>query len=365
MFSAWLRAKFTDGLNTLWYPTQPLSPRQVPQPQRLSKVLLNTVLLTPLSWLVIGAARQRRMQRVLDRRQNPPIVIVGNMVVGGGGKTPIIVHLCETLQALGLHPAVLAHGYGGNVKHAIQVLPGADPSQFGDEAVMLAQQTQVPVYVAPTRLAAYALIKQEIREQKKRIDIVLCDDGLQHMQLPRAFEIVCFDARGVGNGLVLPAGPLREPIANAQLTDAVVAAGPSPVAHHHIFRVTTKTLQVRHVNGQGSDQSLADWAKQQRGRIHAVAGIANPRHFFDQLDAVGLAHTEHALADHAWPSQQIVRQLKDQCVLMTEKDAVKWRSVIQRDKLMTPDWYTLKIERETTPDLAELIQRTLFESKTY
>lgn len=356
MQSAWL----SRALNDIWYPQQVQS---LPL-----KTAIATALLKPLSSLVAAAARRRRTKRVLNRQQTPPIVVVGNMVVGGGGKTPLIVHLCEALQQLGYHPAVLAHGYGANVQQASRVLAESDPKRYGDEAVMLAGQTNARVYVGPTRLDTYALIQHEGQQPESPIDIVLCDDGLQHWPLPRAFEIACFDSRGMGNGLVLPAGPLREPSACIRTVDAVVAAGRSPVDHANIFTVQTKSLQVRHIAEQGPYEPLAQWAKD-RGAIHAVAGIANPNNFFQQLDAFGLTHIDHALADHAWPTEQIVSELKAQCVLMTEKDAVKWRQVLRlsggNEAAQKPNWFTLKIERETTPNLAEFITRTLYESKTH
>ena len=344
MLGAWL----TKALTKDWYsaPTANIAS-------------LRQAVLLPASWLVSAVASRRHSQRVIDRKQIPPIVVVGNMVVGGGGKTPLIVHLCDSLEKLGHRPAVLAHGYGASIARASLVLPTADPAQFGDEAVMLARQTKVPVYVAATRLEAYELIQQNIA-----IDVVLCDDGLQHQQLPRAFEIACFDGRGIGNGRVLPAGPLREPLHCASTLDAIVTTGTSPVAHQQVFSSKTVSLAVRRINGGANYEPLAKWAVGKK-HIYAVAGIANPRNFFAQLDAVGLSHTDHILSDHGWPSAQLVKDLKTKCVLMTEKDAVKWQQIIHNEGLVAPDWFALKIERDTTPSLAQLIERTLFEPQTH
>ena len=346
VWRAWLWQAFTRG----WYSAD-----------KSSSVSLREALVFPASKLVSAIALRRHKRRIVDRKQMPPIVVVGNMVAGGGGKTPLIVHLCESLKLQGHRPAILAHGYGAAIAQASLVLPDSNPLKFSDEAVMLAQQTNVPVYVAPTRLEAYALIKQNLA-----IDIVLCDDGLQHVQLPRAFEIACFDIRGVGNGKVLPAGPLREPIQCALSVDAIVTAATSPVAHAHVFQSRTISLEVRRVtdrNDADGYPSLAQWAKGQK-HIHAVAGIANPETFFAQLDAVGLEHTDHPLRDHAWPNAMLVSDLKAQCVLMTEKDAVKWQQIIRSEGLIDPNWFALRIKRDTTPDLAQLIERTLFEPET-
>lgn len=343
MWGAWLKQALTKD----WYSTQTGSFARIRQ-----------TALGMASKLVSAVAVRRHKRRIIDRKQVPPIVVVGNMVVGGGGKTPLIAHLCESLQKMGHRPAVLAHGYGVDIASASLVQPDSDPSLFSDEAVMLAKQTKVPVYVAPTRLAAYALIKQN-----KAIDIVLCDDGLQHTPLPRAFEIACFDVRGIGNGKVLPAGPLREPIECASTVDAIVTTDTSPVAHPHVFHSRTVSLTVRRLSEDGNYQSLAQWALGQPP-IHAVAGIANPSRFFAQLDAVGLSHTDHDIGDHAWPNERLVSDLQAQCVLMTEKDAVKWQQIMRRDGLLNPNWFALKIERDTTPSLAQLIERTLFEPET-
>ena len=343
---AWLWQPFTRD----WYSTN-----------TGSAVSIRQAVLLPASKLVSSIALWRHKQRIVDRQQIPPIVVVGNMVVGGGGKTPLIAHLCESLRNQGHRPAILAHGYGAVISRASLVFPDSDPREFSDEAVMLAQQTNAPVYVAPTRLEAYALIKQN-----QAIDIVLCDDGLQHVQLPRAFEIACFDVRGIGNGKVLPAGPLREPIKCALTVDAIVTASASPIAHPHVFQSRTISLEVRHLNDPNDGKSypsLAQWAGG-RKHIHAVAGIANPDTFFAQLDAVGLEHTDHPLRDHAWPNDLLVSDLKAQCVLMTEKDAVKWQKIMRAQGLIDPHWFALKIKRDTTPNLAQLIERTLFEPET-
>src|SRR5690606_16068633 len=175
------------------------------------KGLIST-LLSPLSWVARAfiARKRLRYQRKpgLSHQSRLPVIIVGNIYVGGTGKTPVVIALVQSLQARGWRPGVISRGYGAKVgKHARTGQGQLDPALFGDEPALIAQATQVPVAVHPKR----ALALLELQETYPQVDVIVADDGLQHLALGRDLEIVVQDGRGIGNGRVLPAGPLREP----------------------------------------------------------------------------------------------------------------------------------------------------------
>jgi tetraacyldisaccharide 4'-kinase len=244
-----------------------------------------------------------------------PVVVVGNITVGGTGKTPLVIWLAQQLRARGWRPGVVSRGYGGKAHHwPQQVRPDSDPVAVGDEAVLLAAGCGCPVCAGPDRPAA---VEQLLHFHD--CDIIISDDGLQHYALGRDLEIVVIDgARRFGNGLPLPAGPLREPVSRLREADLVVVQG-SPEAGEYGLALTEPCVQP--VRG-GDPVPLETW----RGReVHAVAGIGNPQRFFALLRDAGLVVIEHAFADHhAFQAPELA--FDDQRpVLMTAKDAVKCR----------------------------------------
>ena len=284
--------------------------------------------LWPLAWLFRGVVAIRRglyRAGVLQaERVAVPVVVVGNLTVGGTGKTPVAAWLARQLGLRGHHVGVVLRGYGGRSVDGLRVVtPDSDPAEVGDEAVLHALRGPKVVVAGADRVAAVR------RAAEAGAEVVVCDDGLQHLRLARDVEIAVVDAaRGFGNGQLLPAGPLREPRARLEQVDAVVfterrTGGAPRVAPRGPLTVTARLQLGDAVNlGSGERRPLAAF----RGRpVQAVAGIGYPAAFFDGLRAAGLAIEAHALADHAALDPAALPFPAGATVLMTEKDAVKCR----------------------------------------
>ena len=248
-----------------------------------------------------------------------PVIVVGNVIAGGAGKTPVVMAVVKHLQALGLHPGVVSRGYGRSTSDCRAVLAHSPASEVGDEPALIARACGVPVFVAKRRIdAARALLAAHADT-----NVIVCDDGLQHLALARDIEICVFNDQGTGNGFLLPAGPLREPWPRA--VDLVVHAG-TPVADCGAPAFALQRALAGHaLRSDGTQVPLA----QLRGQpLLAVAGIARPQDFFAMLQAQGLAlaHT-HGLPDHSdFDSWQRPTD-KPYSLICTEKDAVKlWHS---------------------------------------
>ena len=277
----------------------------------------SSLLLLPLAWLygaVVALRRWLYRRGVLSSGgPNVRVVVVGNLTAGGAGKTPIVVYLAERLAELGRRPGVASRGYGGST--------GADPrwvdaesraEEVGDEPLLIARRTGVPVVVCSDRRAAADVLSAA------GVDLVICDDGLQHYALGRDVELAVIDGeRGLGNGRLLPAGPLREPRRRLESVDLVIRNGGQPEGAELGMQLAVREL----VNlADGSRKTLASMAGE---RAHAVAGIGHPERFFRTLEAAGLTLIRHPLPDHG--GFDAGRLLPDDGlpVLMTEKDAVK------------------------------------------
>ena len=247
-----------------------------------------------------------------------PVVVVGNLVAGGSGKTPFTIALAERLRAAGWTPGVATRGYGrADPGKAIWVDVDTDPLEGGDEPVLLARRTGVRVRADRDRVAAARALASA------GCDIVLCDDGLQHYRLQRDIEIEVVDGRRrYGNGRLLPAGPLREPIERGDHCDfRVVNLPPGETAGAGFGEWPMHLLASRAVPVLGGrPQPLSTFAGQ---RVHAVAGIGDPERFFAMLRALEIAVVPHAFADHHRYTAADFQFGSDLPVLMTEKDAVK------------------------------------------
>jgi tetraacyldisaccharide 4'-kinase len=253
---------------------------------------------------------RRRLRRAVHLSR--PVLVVGNLSVGGTGKTPLVCWLAERLAEAGWHPGVVSRGYGGSARHPRLIGPGDDPAEVGDEPLLIARRTGVPVAIGRRRSAAAQLLLQA------GCGAVVSDDGLQHYALERDCEIVVMDGeRGLGNGWLLPAGPLRESAPRLAAADAVVVNGGPPRDGALNMRLTAHSA-MRLTNGER--RPLAGFAGL---TVHAVAGIGNPQRFFRMLRGHGIDVLEHALDDHAALSAGTVAFGDDRPVLMTEKDAVK------------------------------------------
>ncbi|HHH39375.1 MAG TPA: tetraacyldisaccharide 4'-kinase [Sedimenticola sp.] len=247
-----------------------------------------------------------------------PVVVVGNVTAGGTGKTPLVIWMAHHLRSLGFRPGIVSRGYGGKASHwPQQVRPDSDPVMVGDEAVLLARRTGCPTCVAPDRAAAVEALLEHTD-----CDIVLSDDGLQHLGLGRDLEIAVVDgARGLGNGFLLPAGPLREPASRLKRVDLVISNG-AWRREVPVMKVTgPRLVSLRH--GRAAEVHALEEAA--GNRVHAVAGIGNPQRFFDLLTTHGLEVVPHPFADHHDYRREDLAFEPDLPVLMTEKDAVKCR----------------------------------------
>ena len=277
--------------------------------------------LIPLGWLFRLAVGLRRLAFRLHLRKTTrvevPVVVVGNISVGGTGKTPLVIWLSRYLGRE-LRPGVVCRGYGGRSRSWPQkVRADSDPATVGDEAVLLAKRCGCPVAAGPDRAAcARALIEHE------QCNLILSDDGLQHLSLARDIEIAVIDgARRHGNGRCLPAGPLREPPSRLKDVDIVVTNGEAARGE---FRMLVRPWKAMSVNGDEPPRDLGAFGG---APVHAVCAIGNPGRFFDMLRRARLHVVPHAFPDHHMFSRSEIEFRDDLPVLMTEKDAVKCRGI--------------------------------------
>ncbi|HSX19756.1 MAG TPA: tetraacyldisaccharide 4'-kinase [Gammaproteobacteria bacterium] len=236
-----------------------------------------------------------------------PVIIVGNLTVGGTGKTPLVMALAELLRQQGLHPGIVLRGYKSNAVGAIIVQTNMDPKLVGDEALLLAKRCACPVVVAKKRVAG---VKKLI--QACAVNVILCDDGLQHYALQRDLEIAVIDGeRGFGNGRSLPMGPLRELPQRLQKVNLTVTNG----ADMHLTCAKMYSL----LNNKRT-MPITDLAGK---TVHAIAGIGTPKKFFKLLSDQGLTVIPHEFPDHHKFSMSDLVFPDRLPILMTEKDAVK------------------------------------------
>jgi tetraacyldisaccharide 4'-kinase len=239
------------------------------------------------------------------------------LTVGGTGKTPLVCWLAEQLTQLGHRPGIVTRGYRGSARAPRLVLPTDTPDSVGDEAVLLARRSRVPVATGRNRPAAAQLLINA------GCDLIVSDDGLQHYALQRDCEIVVIDGdRQFGNERLLPAGPLRETPARLVHADAVVVnGGEDPLDGALRMRLlATSALAMKY----GTAKPLREFSG---APVHAIAAIGNPQRFFAMLRAIGISVIEHPLPDHAKLRIDDISFADDLAVLMTEKDAVKCRDI--------------------------------------
>lgn len=254
-------------------------------------------------------------------RLGVPVVVVGNVTAGGTGKTPLTLWLAESLAATGRSPGVVCRSYGATANTASVVKRSDDPGVRGDEAVLLATRLVCPVWSGPDRTAT----GRALLAAHADIDVLIFDDGLQHYALARDFEIAVIDAaRGLGNGLPLPAGPLREPRQRLAAVDAIVINGDKaldgvPAATPRF----TMQLQGNRFRGLADPSRFAAAESFTGKRLAAIAGIGNPARFFDHLRTLGLVFTAHSFPDHHPYCASDLRLIAADAVLMTEKDGIK------------------------------------------
>lgn len=279
-------------------------------------------LLLPLSLLfgLLAAARRLGFRSGLLRSERlpVPVIVVGNLYVGGTGKTPLAIWLVKALQARGYRPGVVSRGYGRGADDVRLVQ--ADDALSGDEPRLIAARTGAPVAVGARRAKAGRCLLRAHPE----LNLIVADDGLQHLALARDVEIALVDERGRGNGWLLPAGPLREPWSRLEKVDAVVTRDPAvelPAVRAFAMRLDGDRA-VPLLGGEA--RALRDFAGR---RILAAAGIGQPARFFDLLRAHGLAPRELPLPDHYDFTANPFAQAPEEIVMITEKDAVKCRTL--------------------------------------
>jgi len=277
------------------------------------------------------------------------VVVVGNITVGGTGKTPLVLWLVKTLQALGLQPAIISRGYGSTRRDSRPVTPSDTPNSVGDEPYLIAQRCGCPVWVGVNRVASVLALHAAHPE----VSVVISDDGLQHYALARCFEIAVIDGtRGLGNTCLLPAGPLREPAYRLASVDAVVINGEQGVdfQYPNAFRMTLAGALFQNI----VDPSQVVSAEHFYGQpLHAVAGIGNPERFFSHINNLGLSCTTHPLPDHHPFQAGDLDFAGHDPVVMTEKDAVKWAPFAS-----TAHW-VLVVDATLDAQLGELINARL------
>lgn len=295
-------------------------------------------MLLPLSWLYGAIIRVRRIAHrkawLASERLPVPVILVGNLTVGGTGKTPLVLRLIELLRAQGWTPAIITRGYGGRAEHWPQrVMPESDPDRVGDEPVLLARRSGCVVVAGPDRVAAGRLAID-----LSGGDILVSDDGLQHYRLARDLEIVLIDGtRGFGNGLCLPAGPLREPPTRLESVDLVLHKGGMGPGH----RMQLRPSDLLNLRDPTRRRPLSDLSGQ---RVRAVAGIGHPESFFRQLEAAGLVVERWPYPDHHRYRPEDSTDWRGLPVVMTEKDAVKCAAFAEADH------WSLPVEAILDPD---------------
>lgn len=314
--------------------------------------------LWPLSVVFGGIAAVRRASFKRGWRQSVrmpvPVVVVGNVTVGGAGKTPTVIALIEALRAHGFTPGVVSRGYGSAAsrrpaptvvaagRDANDTVPPGfstvstrrmDPADIGDEPALIVRRTGAPLAVGRDRVAA----AQALLTQAPSIDVILCDDGLQHYRLARDVEIVVFDSRLGGNGFLIPAGPLREPLSRARdatvINNAPVSIAPADWPHTYAMTLVpgdawqvcphAEKAASRSAPAPTPRRALASFAGRDAARTLAAAGIGAPERFFDMLRGLGIAARTLPLPDHHRFDRNPFEDDPAETILVTEKDAVK------------------------------------------
>lgn len=289
-------------------------------------------LLTPLSllfWLATNLRRSFYYSGLIPRyKADVPVLVVGNISVGGTGKTPMVVALCQWLKEEGWNPGIISRGYGAKGPFPHNVLESDSTEKTGDEPLLMRRRTGCPVVISPKRAKAAKLMA----EQHPKVDVIICDDGLQHYGLKRDIELIMIDAeRGTGNGWLLPAGPLREGPWRLKNSDWVVSNYGRHAFARHVVDVEPG-YWYRVDNNEKIELKTEN-------KFNAVAGIGYPQRFFNSLIEQGIElEKSQGFADHHVFSQQDFANLADNPILMTEKDAGKCQPFAQAD------WYYQTIE---------------------
>jgi tetraacyldisaccharide 4'-kinase len=298
------------------------------------------LLLGPVTILFAAIAWSRRHAfawgLIASHKISAPVIIVGNISVGGNGKTPLVIHLAQLLKQQGLRPGVLSRGYGGKSAHyPLTVLPDSSPTIVGDEPVLMKQHLGCPMVVDPNRPRGARFLVEN-----HHCNLIICDDGLQHYALERDIEIAVMDGkRRVGNGFLLPMGPLREGQQRLASVDFVVVNGGSDNDGEHLMELEPGSLV--NVKNPSRSQPLSQLCNP----VVAIAGIGNPQRFFNLLLNASVKLKQCLIfADH---HQFTAEDLPRETLLMTEKDAVKCRD------FAFDDWWYLPVSAKLTANFEQ------------
>ncbi len=324
--------------------------------ERNSRWLL---LLIPFSWLFCGLSVLRR--RYLQSQHqgcafSAPVIIVGNISVGGSGKTPLIIALVKALRQRGYSPGVVSRGYAGSaVQYPLPVDSNTAVTESGDEPLLIATLADCPVVVDANRAAAVDYLLGHYN-----CDLVLSDDGLQHYALHRDIELIVVDGqRGLGNGRLLPAGPLRERPQRLAEADMLVVNGAAAsnfaLPGEAFAPMSIRPTQFRHLQS-GRQESIEDWLKSQAGaarQVHAVAAIGNPGRFANTLSAMGLSVDLHSYDDHQTLGLEQLSFADSLPVIITAKDAIKLNGLYLAEQGAGANIWVLDIDADIEPSLVD------------
>ena len=312
-------------------------------------------LLSPLSYVFQWIASRRRSQQIKRQYQSQhPVIVVGNITLGGTGKTPVVEAICCYLQQKGYTPGIISRGVGAQAhNYPLLIKENTSPVLCGDEPYMLYQQLgpHIPIVIDPQRIRAIAYIERYL----PKVNIIISDDGLQHYKMARDIEIIVIDGeRGFGNGLCLPAGPLREPTKRINEVDVIIVNGPSTLAFKapsYRINLTPKCL----INLRTQEEKPLDYLTAHNlYHIHGVAGIGNPNRFFTALSALSYCVTTHPFKDHHFYKLSDFKfDSADIPIIMTYKDAVKCQSFARKN------WWYLKISPEIEGDFFDFLAQKL------
>ena len=302
----------------------------------------------PLAWLLWPASLAFGLAVVVRRalyalrvlpsaHPGVPVIVVGNLTVGGSGKTPLVLWIAELLKSRGWAPAIVSRGYGAKLAGPRAATVADDADTVGDEPIVLSRRSGCPVWVGADRLS----VIEALRGAHPDVDVLLLDDGLQHYRLQRDVEIAVVDARGWGNGFLLPAGPLREPRGRLRSVDAVVSHRNPEIPG---FRMALQGDTVHRMTDARDRRAAQSFRGE---KVHAVAGIGHPNRFFLHLTALGVRVMPHPFPDHHRFTPKDLDFGDDAPVMMTEKDAVKLR------RYARPNWWVLPVSAQLDPGFGD------------
>jgi tetraacyldisaccharide 4'-kinase len=269
-----------------------------------------------------------------------PVLIIGNITLGGTGKTPLALNIIENFLKEGLKPALISRGYGARANNIKEVFESSDVRAVGDEALLIKSKSKIPVFIGKDRANVARILLKKYPETS----IIISDDGLQHHRLERDYEIIVVDSqRQFGNGLIFPAGPLREGISRLKQVDAVVYKGVNNNSNFYQMKYITKHFKNLLTNKKAILKDIKD------KKIVAITAIGNPESFFSTLEGYDLKFKKVIFNDHYLFNKNDFIKYADYNIVMTEKDAIKCK------KFATKNFWVLPLETKVDERLFQNI----------